>query len=573
MKKFFLFCAALLGMSSVFAQDLTYNVTVPAGTKACYIAGDMNSWSFTEMTKVDDTHYTITAGSGGYKYCSGPSWDYVEKDAQGEEISNRTYSESDVVASWKAVYDPETPTPAGDAYYIKNNWNSSGWTWQEMTPNEDKSEWTYTGVYGGTGVNINTKADDAGAQWFEQSNIQGTATVGAEVTFTYNVAAATVTAVSGDTPTPPTPGTNTYYLVGYINGVDYGISGDIDNMGDYNLTAGPVVITFTEKSYVQVKNQNKSIYGTAYVDATEPGSTVLSVGATDKIGLPANVEITFTLTENADGTVTLAYTWGDTPTPPTPGTSTYYLIGYINGADSGCEEDYESFHEEYKFVNGSLTTTFTVTSYVFVKTGDNNHWYLSENYVEPAKQVTAILANGMDYGEKVGVNANVEVTFTLTENADGTVTLSYTCGDTPTPPTPGEEGFGIILGDGSTVKGWKNEGQIEFLEYMIESDLTTGATFQLYDFGNQAAWTEQNIDEASTKNVIINASNVYEVLADGHYTIYLKMYGPENNQVYIGYTEPTSIREATIKAAVKKMVVDGIFYIVKDNKAYTAHGF
>ena len=103
-----------------------------------------------------------------------------------------------------------------------------------------------------------------------------------------------------------------YYLVGYINGADYGISGDIDNMGDYNLTAGPVVITFTEKSYVQVKNQNKSIYGTAYVDATEPGSTVLSVGATDKIGLPANVEITFTLTENADGTVTLAYTWGDT---------------------------------------------------------------------------------------------------------------------------------------------------------------------------------------------------------------------------------------------------------------------
>ena len=39
---------------------ITYNVTVPAGTNACYIAGDMNSWSQVEMTKVDDTHYTLT---------------------------------------------------------------------------------------------------------------------------------------------------------------------------------------------------------------------------------------------------------------------------------------------------------------------------------------------------------------------------------------------------------------------------------------------------------------------------------------------------------------------------------
>lgn len=565
MKKFFLFCAALLGMSSVFAQDLTYNVTVPAGTKACYIAGDMNSWSFTEMTKVDDTHYTITAGSGGYKYCSGPSWDYVEKDAQGEEISNRTYSESDVVASWKAVYDPETPTPAGDAYYIKNNWNSSGWTWQEMTPNEDKSEWTYTGVYGGTGVNINTKADDAGAQWFEQSNIQGTATVGAEVTFTYNVAAGTVTAVSGDTPTPPAPGTSTYYLVGYINGVDYGISGDIDNMGDYNLTAGPVVITFTEKSYVQVKNQNKSIYGTAYVDATEPGSTVLSVGATDKIGLPANVEITFTLTENADGTVTLAYTWGGTPTPPTPSENVFGIT--VNGTPvlgTKNESPLDPSFEEWQVLEQSLVTGDLVTLY---NQNGGATWVVALD--EASVEGIELNATGDAY--IITQDGCYNFYIKLKYEADQLYVGS--CGDTPTPPTPGEEGFGIILGDGSTVKGWKNEGQVEFLEYMIEADLTTGTMFQLYDFGNKVPWTEANIDEASTPNVTINASGVYEVAADGHYTIYLKMYGPENNQVYIGYTEPTSIREATIKAAVKKMVVDGIFYIVKDNKAYTAHGF
>ncbi len=106
-----------------------------------------------------------------------------------------------------------------------------------------------------------------------------------------------------------------------------------------------------------------------------------------------------------------------------PATQDYYLVGYINGANVGCDEDYESLPEQYKFVNGSLTTTFTETSYVFVKTGDNNHWFLPESYVAPAAKVTATLLEGKS--EKVGVNPNVEVTFTLTENVDGTLTLSY----------------------------------------------------------------------------------------------------------------------------------------------------
>ncbi len=91
---------------------VTYNVTVPTGTNACYIAGDMNGWSFTEMTKVDDTHYTITIETAtkadGYKYASGADWKYVEKGANGEELGNRVWSENDVVATWAAVYVPET---------------------------------------------------------------------------------------------------------------------------------------------------------------------------------------------------------------------------------------------------------------------------------------------------------------------------------------------------------------------------------------------------------------------------------------------------------------------------------
>ena len=100
MKKIFTFFAALACVMSMSA--VTYNVTVPAGTKACYIAGEMNGWSQVEMNKVDDTHYTLDIADATeampYKYCSGPGWAYVEKTADGGEVADRAYTPNDVVA-------------------------------------------------------------------------------------------------------------------------------------------------------------------------------------------------------------------------------------------------------------------------------------------------------------------------------------------------------------------------------------------------------------------------------------------------------------------------------------------
>ena len=113
---------------------LTYNVTVPAGTYACYIAGEMSGWSQQEMTKVDDTHYTITIVDATtamkYKYCSGPAWDYAEIKADGTAVADRTYSENDVVAKWAKVYNPNPtvdpePDPTYD-YYITGTL-AGGW--------------------------------------------------------------------------------------------------------------------------------------------------------------------------------------------------------------------------------------------------------------------------------------------------------------------------------------------------------------------------------------------------------------------------------------------------------------
>lgn len=142
MKKILLFSMMLFAfLSANAATGVTYSVTVPAGTKACYIAGEMTgtSWPQVEMTKVDATHYTITIAGATtlqkYKYCSGPGWAYEENIA-----ANRTYSASDVVASWKLVYDPavvpvsvtyDVTVPATDKCYI--NGNATSWAFTEMT--------------------------------------------------------------------------------------------------------------------------------------------------------------------------------------------------------------------------------------------------------------------------------------------------------------------------------------------------------------------------------------------------------------------------------------------------------
>lgn len=77
MKKVFTLVIALLGLYAMLqpVAALTYNVTVPVGTDACYIVGGMNNWSFNNrMTKVDATHFTIDLPNAKetdeYKYWS-----------------------------------------------------------------------------------------------------------------------------------------------------------------------------------------------------------------------------------------------------------------------------------------------------------------------------------------------------------------------------------------------------------------------------------------------------------------------------------------------------------------------
>ena len=279
---------------------------------------------------------------------------------------------------------------------------------------------------------------------------------------------------------------DTYYLVGWINEMNYGCEEDYENMGQYKFVNGQLTARFNTDSYVFVKTENNGrwLLADAYIETTEG---IFREGGTEKMFVPGGVDLIFTIVENADGSVTLSYTKGSASacshsyiaevttaatcttagvrtytcvncghsytqsiaasghnffgnqctlcgiTDPNPGTSTgttYYMVGYINGADYGCEWDWQNLGE-YKFVNGRLTATFTEDSYVFVKTGDNAEWLMATAYCEAS---TCTFVSG-GY-EKMFVPGGVELTFALTENADGSVTLTYTSGSTPASVVP-----------------------------------------------------------------------------------------------------------------------------------------
>ena len=218
------------------------------------------------------------------------------------------------------------------------------------------------------------------------------------------------------------------------------------NEWDTCFTGGKVTVTFAETMYVWVIT---NVDGTQYMTEGWAGN-VNSVklyaqpklASPNKLLIPAGTH-TLTLSENSDGSLTLAYGAGNSGNTGgesggnqggneggTTTSTNYYLVGYINGADYGCNADWENLGT-YKFVDGKLTVTFTADSYVFLKTGDNNNWYMAQSYIGETSGKLYHTSTGA--GEKMLIPGNVKVTMTLVENADGTLTLSYVT-DTPVQP-------------------------------------------------------------------------------------------------------------------------------------------
>ena len=116
---------------------------------------------------------------------------------------------------------------------------------------------------------------------------------------------------------------------------------------------------------------------------------------------------------------------------PQPSGADYYLIGYINGAEYGDGDDYATYGD-YLFVDGQVTLEVTDETWVCVKQqgGENGIWYMIAGTDEGVMDTSATLTNTttLEAGTpcaKLGVPVGT-ATFSLVENGDGTLTLSYT---------------------------------------------------------------------------------------------------------------------------------------------------
>ena len=277
----------------------------------------------------------------------------------------------------------------------------------------------------------------------------------------------------GDNPpvtNPSTGGSGDLFLFGTIGTVDFGSGATEWNQPTaYDITSGTLTTTFSEEAYVGVKKLSTNTWymadGFPGMDATSAtlyDADKFQLGAkADKLHVPAGVEVTFSFSENGDGTASLSYTTGgEIPTqsteqtqytePTQGGSGDLFLFGTTGPVDFGSGETERNQPTAYDITSGTLTTTFSEEAYVGVKKLSTNTWYMADGFPGmDATSATLYDADKFQLGtkaDKLHVPAGVEVTFTFSENGDGTASLSYTTGGetptqasqvTPTTPTQG----------------------------------------------------------------------------------------------------------------------------------------
>lgn len=160
------------------------------------------------------------------------------------------------------------------------------------------------------------------------------------------------------------PGNGDYYLVGYINGADYGIEADHENLGDYHFVDGKLTANFTAASYVMVKTSDNANWymADAYMELEEGTAAVFKntqLGAKEKVKVPGGVTLYFVLTEQEDGSLLLSYTKGGTTVLETISDVSYTLQDGVLTLDLPSEQSIRLFAVSGNMIDSAVTATYT----------------------------------------------------------------------------------------------------------------------------------------------------------------------------------------------------------------------
>ena len=253
----------------------------------------------------------------------------------------------------------------------------------------------------------------------------------------------------------------------------------------------------------------------------------------------------------------------------------YYLFGYINGSNYACEEDHANLGR-YKFIDGKLNVTFDSDSYVAVKNGNNSDYYMTNGWLgNSATHATLYSTDYLATPDKLFVPGGKPITFTLSVNGNGTLSLSYVISEPVVTPTVTPKAPSLTFKDEVTID-----------VHFAATDLgnLTGANLGLLTWSTaRSEGTVENAESnvigatynSSTDRYLISTKGIpakklgdtmymklYVKLADGSY-VYSKMFN------YSPKTYALNILSKSTDAKAKSLMVAMLNYAAAAQSYFT----